>query len=68
MCKVPPKNDYNNPTGAMALLSPIQYTIISIMTTMELYHSLDNEAPAPKLVRQQWEPGSGMSRIGGGWR
>eukprot|EP00594_Rhizosolenia_setigera_P004580 CAMPEP_0178955466 /NCGR_PEP_ID=MMETSP0789-20121207/9620_1 /TAXON_ID=3005 /ORGANISM="Rhizosolenia setigera, Strain CCMP 1694" /LENGTH=73 /DNA_ID=CAMNT_0020637099 /DNA_START=155 /DNA_END=377 /DNA_ORIENTATION=- len=28
---------------------------------MELYHNLDDEAPAPRLVRQQWESGSGMS-------
>jgi hypothetical protein len=33
----------------------LQYTIISIMTTMELYHNFDDEAPAPRLVRQQWE-------------
>ncbi|CAP95361.1 hypothetical protein PCH_Pc21g04640 [Penicillium rubens Wisconsin 54-1255] len=25
---------------------------------MELYHNFDDEAPAPRLVRQQWESGS----------
>ncbi|KAJ6148060.1 hypothetical protein N7497_010042 [Penicillium chrysogenum] len=35
------------------------------MTTMELYHSLDDEAPAPRLVRQQWESGSVLEEDGG---
>ncbi|KAJ5250323.1 hypothetical protein N7489_000733 [Penicillium chrysogenum] len=35
------------------------------MTTMELYHNLDDEAPAPRLVRQQWESGSVLEEDGG---